>query len=291
MIQVSTFQPKKLLHLHRKQSNRVSTNWTKTCILITTIKKVKTNLSFQQQRTIIDIKNDPNYIIAVADKKLGPVYIERKKYISLAFQNHLNNKSTYLRLDEECFMHLKNRTTEIFKGMLAQAISKGQLPNHEKIFLKRALKQFNRNAYMYLTFKIHKLAIINFKYKIPSYRDLSTRAIITSVNSLHANMSKWADYHLKKLLQFIPTYIQDSFDFKFKLSKLSYIPSTSLLFTADAIKMYDNIEPMHALEILSRLFHYFNTKGLLPTNFPTEFLLKTLGLIMTHNVFQFGPSY
>ena len=48
---------------------------------------------------------------------------------------------------------------------------------------------------------------------------------------------------------------------------------------------------MHALEILSRLFHYFNTKGLLPTNFPTEFLLKTLGLIMTHNVFQFGPSY
>ena len=70
-------------------------------------------------------------MVVNADKKLGPVLIERKKYIRLAFHNHLNNNTSYLQLDHESFEHVKKRTCEIFKGILAQAISTRQLPKNE----------------------------------------------------------------------------------------------------------------------------------------------------------------
>ena len=93
------------------------------------------------------------------------------------------------------------------------------------------------------------------------------------------------------MLPHIPTYIQDSFEFKGTLNKLKNIPEHALLFTADAKAMYDNIEPTHGLAIIENLIEDFKSKNLLENDFPTDFLLKCLGLIMTHNVFQFGPTY
>ena len=106
-----------------------------------------------------------------------------------------------------------------------------------------------------------------------------------------SRISKWADHHLKKMLPHIPTYIKDSFEFKGTLNKLKNIPEHALLFTADAKAMYDNIEPTHGLAIIENLIEDFKSKNLLENDFPTDFLLKCLGLIMTHNVFQFGPTY
>lgn len=74
-------------------------------------------------------------MVVNTDKKLGPALIEHKKYIQLAFNNHLNNDISYRQLEKKSFNHVKKRTHEIFKGMLAQAIITRQLPKNEIVYL------------------------------------------------------------------------------------------------------------------------------------------------------------
>ena len=121
------------------------------------LQKPQKNLTPQQSRTLNDLKNNKKIIIAPADKKLGPVLLQRKNYIKLAFKNHLNNRQAYENITENCYKYIKKRTTWIFKCMLADANSRSLLPQHEITYLQRALESNNRNAYLYLTIKIHKL--------------------------------------------------------------------------------------------------------------------------------------
>ena len=55
--------------------------------------------------------------------------------------------------------------------------------------------------------------------------------------------------------------------------------------------MYNYIDPTYAIPIITKLINDLELKNLLPNNFPKVFILKTLCLIMTHNIFQFGPTY
>ena len=57
-----------------------------------------TNISRLQYRALKFLKNNPIYIVAQADKNLGPVLIERDVYIKTVFQHHLSNKETYTQI-------------------------------------------------------------------------------------------------------------------------------------------------------------------------------------------------
>ena len=55
--------------------------------------------------------------------------------------------------------------------------------------------------------------------------------------------------------------------------------------------MYNYIDPAYAIPIIEKLINDFELKNLLPNDFPKVFILKALCLIMTHNIFQFGPTF
>lgn len=105
---------------------------------------------------------------------------------------------------------------------------------------------------------------------------------------MHLNSSITTLIHCKCL---IPIYIQDSFEFKSALNKHDNLSHDTFMFKADAISMYTNIDTMHRLHIIENLLNLFEFKKLLSNDFPKEFLLNLLLLIMTHNTFKFGPSY
>jgi len=64
-------------------------------------------------KTLKLLSNNYQFITVPSNKNLGPVIMERNKYINLVFHNHLNNKSTYLELSSQQFRDLNKNTRTI----------------------------------------------------------------------------------------------------------------------------------------------------------------------------------
>ena len=53
--------------------------------------------------------------------------------------------------------------------------------------------------------------------------------------------------------------------------------------------MYSNIDSVHGLQVIHDFFVHFKDK--LPKHFPTEFIERSLEIIMKQNIFQFGDTF
>jgi len=100
--------------------------------------------------------------------------------------------------------------------------------------------------------------------------------------------SIWLDYKLKELLPYIKSYVKDSTMVIQELKDLT-IPKGALIFSADAVSMYTNIETHLAVESIKNLI--LAHAKMLPNNFPTSLILETLTIVMNNNIFSFADSY
>lgn len=221
---------------------------------------------------------DNNQIIVLnADKNLGPVVMEREKYIKFAYHDHLYDKNTYLQLTEDEANRRMNATakdiftfTEIFKD----------LDPNDAIWINRTTTaNLSKPSFMYLLAKIHK-------------QPLKTRAIISYSGSLCHGLAKWLSVYLKKILKHLPYVATSSAEVVKQITSKNW-NSNSTLFTMDAVSMYTNIHLGHALpEILGFLEktslgkHIVKTEGISLSQ-----LDYALTLIMTSNIFQFGDTF
>ena len=64
-------------------------------------RKTGSNLLRSQHHVLEDLSHSDKFLIGLADKNLGPVIIEKDRYIQVVFANHLLDKDTYLRMTEE----------------------------------------------------------------------------------------------------------------------------------------------------------------------------------------------
>jgi hypothetical protein len=93
---------------------------------------------------------------------------------------------------------------------------------------------------------------------------------------------------MKQLLHLIPSYIKDSRDLIQDITNLK-IPPGAKLFTADATAMYTHIDTNTGIQTFRNIFSTYEDK--IPLNFPVEFFLTKLEIIMTNNIFTFGDTY
>jgi hypothetical protein len=94
---------------------------------------------------------------------------------------------------------------------------------------------------------------------------------------------------MKQLLHCIPTYLKDSSDLLKDLEALPQLPENARIFTADATAMYTNIDTATALEAFTFLFDHYKKE--IPENFPREFFLQALEIVMNRNLFQFDDTF
>jgi len=73
------------------------------------------------------------------------------------------------------------------------------------------------------------------------------------------------------------------------IKKVENLPSHSRLFTCNAESMYTNINNIHGIEIIRKWLEDYSQE--VPQDFPTEFLLKVLQIVMSNNIFQFDDTY
>ena len=89
------------------------------------------------------------------------------------------------------------------------------------------------------------------------------RPIISSNGHPTERISEFVDYHLKPLVQTLPSYIKDTTHFLLQLQNLGPLPENAILVTLDVSSLYTNIPHKEGEEACR---HFLNTR---PQKFAT----------------------
>jgi hypothetical protein len=155
-----------------------------------TQRRVHTNLTPHQQYLLAELRDSDDFVVIPTDKNLGPAIIERTEYTKRAFDDHLNDETTYRRLTQ---LAADNCITVITKR-IQQFIDDVDLPTDERTFLLRSLKVTDPFAYFYLTAKIHKIP-------------WKSRPIVSISGSITHGLGRWLDKELQPICRKLPSYI------------------------------------------------------------------------------------
>ena len=127
---------------------------------------------------------------------------------------------------------------------------------------------------LYLLMKVHK-------------QPLKTRPVVSCSGSLLHPLGVWLDTTLQPIATSLPSFIASSYDLKEALNDLPPLPDGALLFTADAVSMYTNIDTFYACHAIR---NFLQTQNQFKDH-PLPAILGTIDLIMNNNIFQFGDCY
>lgn len=112
------------------------------------------------------------------------------------------------------------------------------------------------------------------------------RPIISSNGHPTEHISEFVDYHLKPIVQSLPSYFKDTTHFLLELEKLGPLPSNAILVTLDVSSLYTNIPHRDGLEACR---HFLNTRK--NKSLPTERLCDLIQMILDMNNFTFNTFY
>jgi hypothetical protein len=233
---------------------------------------VLTNLTPYQTKLLEGLRVSDDFIVIPTDKNLGPAIIERSVYTKRAFDDHLNDETTYRRLSASA----ANERIALVETKIREFIDNAdfRLPLDERTYLKRSLDVTDKFAYFYLTAKVHK-------------NPWKTRPIVSISGSITHGLGRWLDKELQPICRKLQPFISSSFDLKTDLASLTIDVSRARFFTADAVSMYTNIDTNHALEVISQyLRHSPQCLDIDP-----EPIICALEIIMRNNLFKFGDTH
>ncbi|XP_072041052.1 uncharacterized protein [Amphiura filiformis] len=115
------------------------------------------------------------------------------------------------------------------------------------------------------------------------------RPIVSGCSCPTKQISRFVDYHLRPLVESLPSYIQDTTDFIKHINTLNEnapLPDNTLLVSADVTALYTNINHNEALRACQQ---YLGTRP--NKSPPTVDLIRLLELVMTLNSFEFNSQF
>ena len=237
-------------------------------------RKTSKNLSLLQQKLLRQLQNNKDFLVVPSDKNLGPVILERRKYIQRCLSDHLL-KSTYQRMTESQATNFVTKTRALLQRFILKHDVFSRLDwNYLDRYETTCTDPF---GYFYALIKVHK-------------SPWQLRPIVSLSGSLLFGVGKWLDQQLQPFIKKLPTYLSSSYALK---SQLDYLPlsGTSFenmsMFTGDITAMYPNIQIADALP---KIQFYLSTATQCSAPLRTA-ILEALELIMSRNCFRFGDTY
>lgn len=236
------------------------------------------NMPSIQQSLMKRMRNQPNnkLMILDADKNLGQAVADTTYITRRAVIEHLSNEDVYKKLPERQARTLQRG----FEIMMESSINKADfISPAERTFLKRGLQKCKATlSRFYMTAMVHKLPSIQH------------RPIVANCYTPQHVLSRWLDYTLKQVVQYVGTYIKDSSELLDKLESLN-LPPNARLFKADANKMYTCIDTKHGLDILKQFLQELEVEGNLPLHFDIDLIVEAASLVTKSNIFEFGDCF
>ena len=233
--------------------------------------KPKRNMTHQEHKSLMNLKQDQTIKIMPADKGSTIVIMNAEDYYS-EVNRQLQNERFYKKID-------RDPTPEFSKKLKQFLKTNGETEGLTKPDINLLLPPKPRLPEFYILPKIHK------EFHMPEAPPPG-RPIVASFGSLTERISSYLDHVLQPIVQKIPSYIKDSYSFLEILSNIKLPPNPEhpvLIATIDVKSLYSEI-PMD--EGLAALEHFLNQRD--PQSKPsTAFLTKLAEFILTMNVFSF----
>ena len=237
-------------------------------------RKAPSNLTRIQQRLLITLRHNPDFIVLNSDKNLGPVIIERETYVRRCLLDHLLVPRTYEHLSFEAAEVFTLETKDLLQSFLRD--HKAYISDLDLKYLERTLAMVtDKYAYFYALAKVHK-------------SPWKTRPIVSVSGSLLFGLGKWLDQQLQPIIRQLPTYLPSSFQLKTDLDKMAGTDFSRMsLFTGDVVAMYPSISLPDAFQ---RIHDFLRQSPLCPCDLVPP-IMDALTLIMKRNCFRFGDTY
>ena len=236
-------------------------------------KRSPSNLSVSQQNLLKILLAKQDFVIAKADKNLGPCIIERDAYIRFAIHDHLKCKDTYRKMSYQvAISHMADVRKKINKFLYKH---RKILNATEKKFIRKRTKEVDDPfPVLYLLMKVHK-------------SPLKTRPVVSCSGSLLHALGIWLDTALQPIATSLPSFIGSSYDLKEAIDAMPPLPPNAKLFTADAVSMYTNIDTYQAVGSIRSFLNSSEEYR----HMPLPAINDAIDLIMNNNVFKFGDCY
>ncbi|CAJ0923568.1 unnamed protein product [Ranitomeya imitator] len=189
------------------------------------------NLNLEERRALKELKDLKEVIIKPSDKG-GNIVVWSVKAYEREMMRQLKDSSCYRKLT---FNPLSKFRLELF-DLLELAVSNGILTSKQRDGL------WNEDptvASIYLLPKIHKDPVTP-----------PGRPIVSGVNGLCDPISKFIDFHLKSLVETLPSFLKDTTDVLKKLDGLQLEENMALV-TCDVESLYTSIRHQNGLEAVS----------------------------------------
>ena len=245
----------------------------------------RSNLLPHQKRLLQTLQQRQDLIVIQCDKNLGPALIERQQYIRLIYRDHLNDTNTYQYMS----IHEAKGYIDRIAYLLRRFIKthRKSIGRSSCLFLVRSLnaihkeKGYTQNfppsafAQFYALAKVHK-------------QPLKTRPVVSYCGSILHPLGLWLDSQLQTIATHQQSYFKSSHALKLQMEQLTNIPPSALLFTADAVSMYTNIDTTHALQTIS---DYLHRNTFVYRDLPIRTIIDGLRLLMNNTIFQFGDTW
>ena len=222
------------------------------------------NLSPSERESLKKLRNDDRIVIKPADKGSSVVVLDSEDYIAEA-QRQLSDERFYRKLD-----HDPTKEHE-------EAVCKTLYKMHDGGFiddktLEYLLPDHSKPGRFYLLPKIHK-------------EGNPGRPIISANEHPTEKISEFIDYHLRPLVEKLPSYIQDTTDYINKTPKEN-LSNETFLVTLDVVSLYTNIPHDEGIEACREAWN----KRVNPT-IPTRCLVELLSHVLKLNNFEFNGEH
>ena len=160
--------------------------------------------------------------------------MRRRDYIKQAVEEHLKTPA-YRQISasqaKTSILHLR------YKYLAFVSKHKDALGDEIARFMMRGYTLYgDKVAKFRFTVKVHKQPIM-------------LRPVVSKVGTYIECVSKWLDYTLQALVQFLPSVVKDGKTLRDMVIEL-VLPKNAWLFTADAVSMYTNIDLVHAFTVM-----------------------------------------
>lgn len=232
-------------------------------------------------KNLVFLSKNSDLKFCKADKGGCLVILNRNDYEKLVYQ-HLCDTETYqiTPIDLNNIMDVINQLVSTHRECLHE---------DERKFLTKFESRYSK---FYILPKIHKSQVIKTLCENNSSEyvdigscpsDLVSRPIVSNIESPTSHLSHLIDRLLNPFVDTINGYIRDTFDF---LQKMPWTVSRNSKFVnLDVTSLYTVIPKDYGLNAIQYWLNKYPTK--LDSRFSPQFILDSLNIILTYNIFKF----
>lgn len=234
----------------------------------------KTNISWEDSKTLRDLKSLKSIVIKPADKGSAIVILSREQYI-LEAERQLNNPVYYKKLEK-----LINLDTVPMVDKILDSLKKKKYINAKQRQYLGGIGE-PRERRFYLLPKIHKdPQTWTIPYKVPP-----GRPIVSDINSETYRTAEFLEFYLNPISNKHPAYVKDTYDFIKTIKKLK-LHKDIIFFSMDVESLYTNIPIEGGIETVKKAFEIYPD----PCR-PDLELLELLRINLERNDFVFDDKF